>query len=98
MDKAADEITLLTAERDEWKARCASLDASYKTTFDERKALFASRDYLTARVKELGAMLRTASDMNEVYEGRLQELEGENKNLKLMVDVLRKALKENPND
>jgi chromosome segregation ATPase len=31
---------------------------------------------LTARVEELEAMLRTASDMNEVYEGRLQELEG----------------------
>jgi phage shock protein A len=31
---------------------------------------------LTARVAELEAMLRTASDMNEVYEGRLQELEG----------------------
>jgi hypothetical protein len=30
---------------------------------------------LTARVAELEAMLRTASDMNEVYEGRLQALE-----------------------
>lgn len=34
----------------------------------------------------------------EALTARVAELEGENKNLKLMVDVLRKELAESPND
>lgn len=58
-------ITRLTAENE---ALANDRDGYVQLLTDQNNAL-------TARVKELEAMLRTTSDMNEVYEGRFQEME-----------------------
>jgi hypothetical protein len=41
---------------------------------------------LTAEVERLTAELRTAADMNAVYEGRLQEKEAENERLTAVLE------------
>jgi hypothetical protein len=60
----------LTAEVERLKAEALF------TAISELPEKDAEITRLTARVEELEALVRTASDMNEVYEGRLQELEG----------------------
>lgn len=81
-------VQLLTDQNNALTARVAELEGQHKglviqnALLRQRPDLPADRipaargvEALTARVKELEAMLRTASDMNEVYEGRFQEME-----------------------
>ena len=72
--EAADTITALRAEVAAFKAGNRDLQLH----FDVLKADY---DNLTAENERLMAELRTAADMNVVYEGRLQEKEAENERL-----------------
>lgn len=64
---------------------------------DEITRLTAENLKMEDACNRSGAEMLELGMKNQALTARVAELEGENKNLKLMVDVLRKALKEDTN-
>jgi chromosome segregation ATPase len=71
------EITVLRAEVAGWKARCVSLDTTYKTAFDERRGMLDSLDVLRAEVESQKTVNRLLASQVKAQRAEVERLTAE---------------------